>query len=203
MGYIVEESQDGRWTFNHHGMPVPYVADWHTETQDRIAIGYDPFIGMPAVYFADTPGGAIEGDNGPVFGRMNPSRQRECMVRQLCQVCHLPNAPWLVLNRSSLQRITVKGRSMLGLIEPWVCEVCLPVAMTLCPHLGTEQVVTPVMPEPGLFGMAISQAAFDGFPETWDTPVAMWVRLLLDESYVAHHLAADNRVGTTLEVAGQ
>lgn len=129
------------------GLPVPYVASW--EGEEEMMIRADPLLfGQRAVF---PKHGSKVGKTRPVFGIMEPSRQRECLMLFRCQVCHAKLAPiedlvypeseplWLIdmLHEPD----TMKGHNLA--LEPWVCDECLVYALQVCP--GMVKGIAPVV----------------------------------------------------------
>jgi hypothetical protein len=140
------------------GLPVPYVASWSSE-QGKPSLRPEPRlerIGFdgPATYY----GGAV-GVGRPVLGEMQPERQREVTLEQLCQVCHGPAHPRAIRKQeppfdhpllladiriasSAPDAVGALGDSLLVdgkprplIFEPWVCPPCLRYALLVCPGL--------------------------------------------------------------------
>jgi hypothetical protein len=104
------------------GYPVPYVAEWSGEDNLILPPPVHHVFGM----VVDTDG--KQGDGYPLLGQMQPARQRECMVQNLCQVCH--------------RDLRNKTRFMAGgftdpmwFTEPPTCLQCMVFAVQVCPGL--------------------------------------------------------------------
>jgi hypothetical protein len=120
------------------GLPVPFVAAW--EGEEEYSVQPCPWsFGKPAVF----PKRTLVDVTRPVFGLMDPSRQREVAFGVRCQVCHIELGPmteqlepgrqfqWLVDMRHEPR--TMRGRQLV--LEPWVCDDCLVYALQVCPGL--------------------------------------------------------------------
>lgn len=120
------------------GLPVPYVAQW--EGEDEMLVAPCQWAdGKPAIF----PVRSGLGITRPVFGVMDPSRQREAVRAVLCQVCHVQLGPMsdvLEPGREPLWLIdmlhepdTLRGHKVA--LEPWVCDDCLVYALQVCPGM--------------------------------------------------------------------
>jgi hypothetical protein len=119
------------------GLPVPYVASWEGEDEMRVAPCRFAF-GRAAIF----PVRDVVGATRPVFGVMEPSRQREVVMGVCCQVCHTDAGPmenkltsesrchWLV---ELAHKPPTYDRPLI--LEPWVCGSCLTYALRVCPGL--------------------------------------------------------------------
>jgi hypothetical protein len=121
------------------GLPVPYVAIWEGEDLMRIA-RCDFTYGSPAIFPLN---GFQVGRTRPVFGVMEPSRQREVAITVRCQVCHV-QLPWISDELDDEGEVhwladllhepaTMRGHRLA--LEPWVCDDCLYYALQICPGL--------------------------------------------------------------------
>lgn len=121
------------------GLPVPWVAQWDGEEDMRVA----PCRwanGRDAVFPA---AGSQIGLTRPVFGIMEPSRQREAVGAVRCQVCRgdlSEMSDTLDEGREPLWLIdlmhepkTMRGHRLV--LEPWVCDDCLVYALQVCPGM--------------------------------------------------------------------
>ncbi|RTL26935.1 MAG: hypothetical protein EKK55_06935 [Rhodocyclaceae bacterium] len=111
-------------------VPVPFVASWSSELPN-FTVHADPVVGGRRSLFR---GGGRRGEGRPVFGKMDPGRQRLCVVRGLCQVCAgvIEGPAWLAM---LLERATFQGRSLPVVREPAACTRCMAQALALCPGL--------------------------------------------------------------------
>jgi hypothetical protein len=116
-----------------HGRPVPYINIWSGEMPEETwRITHDTALNMPGIAVPVAKRGIGE----PDFTRQAPDRQRECMLRQWCQICTTPRAEWLVVSNSvGTRTITYKGAHRLVLTEPWMCKPCADFAIATCPAL--------------------------------------------------------------------
>lgn len=122
------------------GLPVPFVAAW--EGEQEMEIRPCPLVqGQKAIFPAR---GSLVGETRPVFGEMEPSRQRYAVASVSCQVCRLQLGPmtsdledgprdplWLVDMLAVPD--TLPGHRVA--IEPWVCDDCLVYALQVCPGM--------------------------------------------------------------------
>ena len=95
--------------------------------------------GQQAVF----PARELVGVTRPVFGVMEPSRQRRAVSEVRCQVCFAELAPiseslgasstvhWLT-DRLHEPR-TMRGHQLV--LEPWVCDECLEYVLQVCPGM--------------------------------------------------------------------
>jgi hypothetical protein len=116
------------------GLPVPYVAAWSSEN-DRQIVRPCPLVqGKPAFF-----SGGRRGDGDPVFGEMEPSRQRHCVIKRRCQVCNGRASEQLLVDGRGTSHSTLVGGAWLKVVlEPWVCAPCLVYALRVCPGLVTK-----------------------------------------------------------------
>jgi hypothetical protein len=122
-------------------VPVPFVASWSSEMPD-FRVRPEPLIqGKPAIF----RGGGRRGEGTPIFGKMDPGRQRLCVLRGLCQVCSKPivGTPWMAL---FLEDADLDGETISVVREPAACTECMAVALQLCPGLRRKR---PRVVEPG------------------------------------------------------
>jgi hypothetical protein len=117
---------------DRRGLPVPYINMWGVEDEERMSIRFDHWVGGPAIFMDDSE------QETPDFTRQNMQRQRECMIRGLCQVCGRP-VPWsrrfLVVAALSVETITLEGRKVPVVTEPWLDDWCADFAISKCPAL--------------------------------------------------------------------
>ena len=165
------------------GRPVPYVNVWgDAERVDRWTVRHDRVIHGRAMFYADTP------SEGPNFFKQSPQRQRECMVRGLCQVCGR-FVPWpdrvLVVSSVSTGRVDVGGYGMVVVSEPWLDPGCADVALNVCPALIRRRSVADLtlasVRSQRECELVVSTGWVDGpfeyVTRTW--PAAMWVKVHL------------------------
>lgn len=169
------------------GRPVPYINAWGIrDDPERITIRYDRNIKQIGVHYADDP------DGEPDFAQQNMQRQREIMIRGLCQVCARP-VDWpdrsLVLSPVTVQAIDgPDGQRVAAVHEPWLCPICADFALNYCPALirrqRDDQLSRLAVPSPDMCRLVVSSGWIDGPFEyaTKTNPVAMWVKILLPES---------------------
>lgn len=117
---------------DRRGIPVPYVNRWGPERVESLSLRQDPHVRALGVFCDDTD------QDVPDFTAQNMQRQRECMMRGLCQVCARA-VPWtaryLVIASLSVERITMDGQESLVVTEPWLCGACAVFAVRTCPAL--------------------------------------------------------------------
>lgn len=115
------------------GFPVPYVAEWTDEAVTYIE--YEPELGLPVV---KTRG--RQGVGQPVFGKMNPTRQRECVMRRHCQVCHhhLESHGWFVVHWVSKDPLGPLVPDEPIIDEPPLCAPCARFSLEVCPGLTRD-----------------------------------------------------------------
>lgn len=166
---------------DRRGLPIPYVNRWGPETAETTRLRFDRNVGMAGV-FVDDVGDEVD------FTRQNFQRQRECMVRGLCQVCGrfvpwsrrlVPVAPF------SVDMVTVEGVAgqVAAVFEPWLDERCAAIAQRWCPALirrrREEQLLMHPVRSRREVQMLMSVGSVDAFPQTLVEPVAMWAKLAL------------------------
>lgn len=167
---------------DRRGLPVPYVNLWGEQTEDTMYVQHDPNVGRAAVYVREDPGAL------PNFLKQCWQRQRECMVRGLCQVCGR-FVPWsrrnVVIAAVSVDFITVGGKKRAAVFEPWLDDRCAHIALNWCPALirrtRDEGLTLVPVRSPREGQLVVSSGWIDGpFEEqTKANPVAMLVKLLL------------------------
>ncbi|MFD8263114.1 hypothetical protein ACFV19_30340 [Streptomyces griseoluteus] len=129
----------------HKGRPVPYIAAWGAERVElpRLVV----VSGALAVKGQRRAAGTLwkpwrvkPGVSEPEFGAVHGPRQRECMLRMLCQVCGGPVTrndlgwPWLIEADPGTTPRWPEGEVT---THPPTCEACQPVAAVQCtPNRG-------------------------------------------------------------------
>lgn len=150
---------------DRRGLPVPYINAWGPE---RIEVRPDPLVdGRMAAFHVDDYAA------GPDFTKQATQRQRECMVKGLCQVCGL-EVPWharsLVVSSLSVDFRAIPGNPAAAVIhEPWLCMRCVRIATRWCPALirrtdTTDLVVHPIR-GPGDVIQTVAVGRVDGYAE--------------------------------------
>ena len=116
------------------GLPVPYVARWVGE--EALRIRPCRFARGQFALFARE---SWVGRSPPLFGWMDPRRQREVVRLGRCQVCRvmLPRlggrgVRWLV---DFLVAPIVGRPETFVSFEPWTCAECLRYALRVCPGM--------------------------------------------------------------------
>lgn len=167
---------------DRRGIPVPYINRWgKVENTDLMSLKYDPNVREQAVFYDDS------GEAEPDFTRQNFQRQRECMVRDLCQVCRrsIPKQDRrLVIAPMTVETIEAYGRPHVVIFEPWLDPICADLAVNRCPELirrtrDEQLTVVPVPTDPVSF---VSKGWVEGPLEDRSRQVqpVMWVKILLD-----------------------
>jgi hypothetical protein len=180
----------GHLRTDRRGIPVPWINLWGREDRVPVSIEWDPNVQMRAVFMDDS------NQDVPDFTRQHMGRQRAAMVRGWCQVCGRP-VPWrrrfLIVSSLSASTVTIDGHGeSVVLAEPWLDERCATFAMQRCPALirridTTDLRLIPVT-SPEQVRLVVSRGHVDGFPDTRQHPVAMWVKAV--------------PLGVTVEMAG-
>lgn len=113
------------------GIPVPYVAAWTGEEGPWDIRPCEHAHGNLALFAPGAPVGK------PIFGRMDPARQRECIAARRCQVCHayLEATVYAAHLTSGATHMDIRGRPRLMLNEPPCCRACFTYAIQVCPAL--------------------------------------------------------------------
>lgn len=111
-----------------HGLVIPWVAAWSSE--GIITVANDPIAGRVAVF---TKG--RQGRGRPVFGVMNPPRQRAAVLTGLCQICgrSLEDTGWLPNHPKLVESFDDKGGQWL--LEPPCCQPCALYSTAACPGI--------------------------------------------------------------------
>jgi hypothetical protein len=111
---------------------IPYVAAWSSE--EPAEVRPEPLVeGRPAIFSS-----GAHGDGRPVLGKLHEGRQRECVVRRLCQVCRTP-IPHGGIAMGSHEWTSWKGRRVPLYTEPPACLACAALALSHCPGLRRAQ----------------------------------------------------------------
>lgn len=108
----------------------PYVTAWSGEV--GYAIRPSRMLdGRPAIFRAT----GRAGDGQPEWGIMSEERQRECVLRRKCQVCHRPLRPRAAFNLVQPRDI---GLGVPATDEPPTCDRCVPTVLRLCPGVRRQ-----------------------------------------------------------------
>jgi hypothetical protein len=125
----------GHLKHDSKGRAVPYINMWGPLDIEALYLGTDPHTQREAVFYLD------RGDE-PNFKRQSVQRQRECMIKGLCQVCGRP-VPWpdrlLVISSMSTSTVSIGGATVPVVTEPWLDATCAYIAMNWCPELIRAQ----------------------------------------------------------------
>lgn len=149
----------------------PYITAWTGE------VGYSvrpsPLLRGMHCLFRKT---GARGQGEPVWGKISEERQRECVVRRLCQVCHRPIRRGPGLSLVPLRPIELAGQVRMASNEPLVCYACASVSLKACPALRrlvaagehhvlevaayvvAPQIIGPVHPPPDTTSWMINEA---------------------------------------------
>ncbi len=130
-------------------MPVPYITAYSGETDPSPLVFTKNHLGALRLAYEharddDRRLGVLRARAGqsregrPIWGSPNVRRQWECMENLLCQVCGCPatddrsgRVPWLVTD-GNFRRTGIDGGQT---ATPPTCLDCMPLALSLCPHL--------------------------------------------------------------------
>lgn len=180
---------------DRRGLPVPYINRWGVEDPARMSIRHDPYAEDRGVFLDDSQ------ETEPDFTRQNMGRQRECMVRGLCQVCARP-VPWsrrnLVVASLSIEWIRLDGytRELPVIVEPWLDDRCAEIAVSWCPALirrrRDEELTVVKVRSRREVELVVSRGWVEGHlaEETRTEPVAMWIKVAL----LSHRIVRTERV---------
>jgi hypothetical protein len=173
---------------DRRGLPVPYVNRWGLEENvDSLSLAYDPHVRMLAVFQDDSK------EVIPDFTAQNMQRQRECIMRELCQVCARP-VPYsrrcVAISSVSVETVFVDGADRAVIFEPWLCTRCAMFAVDRCPALIRRQhdedlTIFPIK-RASDFRITVSQGWIEGpfEQQSRETSPAMWAKIILDPSVV-------------------
>lgn len=151
----------------YKGLTVPYVACWSSEQaeprrdtlqliglrqpdgQVRTALSYEggerpsdrDRKGVLWLRQDDSPGRGT-----PMFAALHAARQRRCMMRPACQVCGFAFKKGEQVTFLLAGEEWADGHSGATTTAP-VCRRCIPIAVSMCPHLSGEQVLGVVTAE--------------------------------------------------------
>lgn len=111
-------------------MKPPYITAWTGER--GYVVRHSRLIDMPALFAAQ----GRAGDGQPQWGKYSEERQRECVVRRRCQVCHRPLrlADEPAFNLVALREVL--GRT--SVTEPLTCRACVPAVLRGCPGVRQQ-----------------------------------------------------------------
>lgn len=113
--------------------PVPWTVSWSSE--DAISIAPCPHAeGRLALVQASCPG-----EGAPRFGSPHWIRQRECIARDLCDLCGRPlkNRTKVSLSHARPRANGAEGFDILQ-VEPLLHKECALVSMRYCPSLRRD-----------------------------------------------------------------
>jgi hypothetical protein len=167
---------------DRRGLPVPYVNRWGGEDVARLSVAYDRHAQGRAVFLDDSA------ELEPDFTAQNMGRQRECMATGRCQVCHRP-IPWsrrnLVVAPLSVEWISMQGRQVPVIFEPWLDDRCADIAVNWCPALirrrrDEQLTVVPIRSQREV-QLVVSTGWVEGPLEVQARadPAAMWCKVAL------------------------
>lgn len=83
------------------------------------------------------------GEGRPVLGKLHEGRQRECMLRRLCQVCRTP-IPHGGIAMGAHSWSTMRGKRVPLYTEPPACLACAALALAHCPGLRRAREAGPL-----------------------------------------------------------
>lgn len=144
---MIEREYEGR------KLRVPHVAAWSDE--DETIVRHCPMVGQKAAFSRGRQG---RGD--PVWGEMDPERQRVAMMGVRCQVCD----EQLTLSEASLVvwdeiQHDEHGRDLV--MEPWLCDRCVRYSIAVCPGIARRTNVR-VLRSPAVMMVAATVRLPDG-----------------------------------------
>lgn len=168
-----------RW----RGLPAPYVNRRATsENEHDWYLRYDRNVRAIAAHMNDQDGAPID------FTHQCIQRQRECVIRGLCQVCARAVA-WpdrrLVLSNVSVEMVELDGQHVPVVTEPWLCPDCADFSLHTCPALirrgRDEDLRLIAVTTPTDCRIVTSSGWIEGRYEaaTKASPVVMWAKILL------------------------
>lgn len=116
------------------GLPVPYINCWGDEVDEHAwRIDTDPNVREP-VFFT----GGTRGEGDAFLAKQCLQRQRECVIKELCQVCRRRlTHKWLFVWSASTAKVEleVAGTTVEvpAVSEPFMCTKCVPYVLSICP----------------------------------------------------------------------
>ena len=114
------------WSFRGREVPVPWVASWTSETGP--VVRFDRLVDGPATFFVGT-----QGEEEPIFGKMDPARQRRAALQGLCQVCGKKLGRRKVLIEVGREILQGPYAGRVASMEPPTCVGCAADAVEFCP----------------------------------------------------------------------
>lgn len=117
------------------GVPVPNTASWSAE--ERLFIGRCPHAGDRPAICQD----AAQGDGKPLFGKPHANRQREAIVRGLCDLCgkSLDARTKVSLSHAKIRLNGARvGEPTVMAVEPLLHRECAIISMRHCPSLRRD-----------------------------------------------------------------
>lgn len=218
-GHLGERTEaDGRRFLTWDGLVVPHAARWSGEIQtQRLDPEGNPVPGVAVLgrlgsAHGDLPAGSLAWMDGnedrdlggilwtregigragePQFSQLNAHRQRQCMTRGRCQVCGGKITQdvinWLLPVRSLHEW---EGDAITD--SPPTCDACIPLAVSLCPHLRASDWFVLRVLAYEIWG--VRGQAFD--PEQPNTPLRRGVMqpYLRPSRFAPHHVLAQQQV---------
>jgi hypothetical protein len=119
-------------TLTYGNAPVPYTVLWSSE--DPQFIGVDPVCpSMPATCNSSSPG-----EGRPMFGTPHMQRQREAVVRGLCDICGKTLKGRTKVSLSHARVRTGADGLCVMQVEPLLHKECATVALKHCPSLRRD-----------------------------------------------------------------
>ena len=114
--------------------PVPWTVLWSGE-DTPLQIGECPYAGRRAIVQPVS----LAGNGKPLFGKPHANRQRECIARDLCDLCGKPLKlrTKVSLSHARPQPHGAEGPAILQ-VEPLLHRECAEISMRHCPSLKRD-----------------------------------------------------------------
>lgn len=165
---------------DRRGRPMPYVNMYGPDGDAAVYLKEDPVVGGRMSAFYRDRGDELN------FARQSLQRQRECMVKGLCQVCARA-LTWpercLITSPATTGTVELSGVTVPATTEPWLCTACAGIAMQFCPELirrrrGDELILLTGL-TPAVCSLLITVEWVEGRFEAYtrDNPVVTYVKL--------------------------
>lgn len=120
-------------TLRYGNMPVPYAVSWSAE-QGHMHVATCPHIRCTALCDVDR-----RGEGKPVFGKPHMTRQREVIMKDLCDLCARPLKGRTKVSLSHAGEVVSGGAGLTVMqLEPMVHKDCAVLCLQHCPSLKRD-----------------------------------------------------------------
>ncbi len=113
-------------------VPVPYAAAWSAE-EGRFTIGTCEHTGRVCLLQTES-----RGEGKPVFGKPHNNRQREVVMRGLCDICAKSLKTCTKVSLSHVRPVETPQGVMVSQVEPLLHRRCAALSLRHCPSLRRD-----------------------------------------------------------------